>query len=262
MKARLLFTTFLLTLCYSPLFAQDKLTGIISYEQVVDYGIEPNGNPRRDAMIADLPKMGKAYHTLTFNEKYARYEEDMDLKEPIDPDLEKMLAFMRFRKLPEEEVIQVFYDFEKDQRTEVLEFMTRSFILNHPITSSNWKISGGKKQVGEFVCFEAKLASDENIIAWFSPELPLPAGPGQYSGLPGIILAIEQNNEIVLMATEIILEDHHVAFEEPKDGKRVTDEEFSLIKEEKTAEFIEQREQRRQQRGQQGRPPQGGRKAN
>ncbi|MBC6400569.1 MAG: GLPGLI family protein [Ekhidna sp.] len=34
----------------------------------------------------------------------------------------------------------------------------------------------------------------ENAIAWFSPEIPVPSGPGFYQGLPGLIIELRYSN--------------------------------------------------------------------
>lgn len=56
----------------------------------------------------------------------------------------------------------------------------------------NWKISGEKKKIGEY---NAQKATTEyggrTWTAWFSSDLPFQDGPYKFSGLPGLIVKIE-----------------------------------------------------------------------
>jgi len=69
-----------------------------------------------------------------------------------------------------------------------------------------WKISNDKMKIGKYLCYKAtatiikensKGKKDLNIVAWFSPKLPFNYGPKNYSGLPGLIIKLEEGKNIV-----------------------------------------------------------------
>ena len=41
-------------------------SGVVTYQKVIDYGIEPMGKPRWDNFIKDLPKTGTFIYNLSF----------------------------------------------------------------------------------------------------------------------------------------------------------------------------------------------------
>lgn len=60
----------------------------------------------------------------------------------------------------------------------------------------NWKILPEKQKIGEF---DAQKAETEMFgrkwTAWFSTEIPIQDGPYKFSGLPGLIVKIEDQNK-------------------------------------------------------------------
>ena len=107
----------------------------------------------------------------------------------------------------------------------------------------NWKITNKTKTIGDYKCYQAtvkeKLYSRQghyyykDIIAWFTPEIPLNYGPKNYKGLPGLILQIE-DKEFTLTAIKINLNpsDEVKINGLEKNDKVITQEEsFNRIKE-------------------------------
>lgn len=70
-----------------------------------------------------------------------------------------------------------------------------------------WKITKQTKKVGKFTCYKAvateRLYSrqgyyyNREVIAWFTPQIPLNYGPKYYKGLPGLVLEINTNKFII-----------------------------------------------------------------
>lgn len=77
-----------------------------------------------------------------------------------------------------------------------------------------WEITGKTKKIENYVCRQAitkeKLFSRQghfyykDVVAWFTPEIPVSFGPKNYNGLPGLILQIE-DKEYTLTAKKINL---------------------------------------------------------
>ena len=119
--------------------------------------------------------------------------------------------------------------------------MTRSFLISGEIGNKAWKLTDNKIKVLDYICPGAELKEGDNTItAWFTSEIPIPTGPDEFYGLPGLILVVEINGETAFMATSIDLTSPgEGVIARPDKGKKVTQEEFDRIVAEKVKEYEE-----------------------
>ena len=94
----------------------------------------------------------------------------------------------------------------------------------------------------DYECLKAVIETDEDfIVAWFAPQIPVQAGPADLHGLPGLILMANYNDgETEIQAQNIdfrALEKGEMKI--PNDGKKVNEEEYERIFEEKQQEMRE-----------------------
>ena len=120
------------------------------------------------------------------------------------------------------------------------DFFGKEFLIEGERVPLKWKITADQKQVGSYLCQKAVYQdSTQNLVAWFTPMIPVSTGPDDYFGLPGLILHIDiDDGSRTITATEIQLQ----ALEEgvivkPTKGKKVTQDEFDKIREEKMEEM-------------------------
>lgn len=232
--------TILACVFYFSSFAQDNSSGFVTYEQIFDYDFGNfNSNPAWEAYVADLPKQGKAKFVLSFNGNLAFYEKDMSVESSGGQKLQNALAKGNYGKGPKTETQQVFYNFEKGKQTEQIEFMTRHFLVESELTNPAWKLTTKRKKVLDYVCLGAEMThGDEVYTAWFSSEIPVSAGPEGYYGLPGLVLAVEKNNEIFMLATQVDLSANPTNLESMlKEGKKMNRKNFDATVVEKTEEY-------------------------
>ncbi|WP_420633038.1 GLPGLI family protein [Candidatus Palauibacter sp.] len=139
----------------------------------------------------------------------------------------------------QENMLQAYVDFESGTISETREFMGRTFLISGERPAYRWKL--GTKQ-NEFLGYMVQKATTVHegaeIEAWFTPQIPVPAGPGNFGGLPGLILVLSQDRgHMVFSATEIDLtglgDDEIVP---PRDGEMVTRDEYEAIVAEKLEE--------------------------
>jgi GLPGLI family protein len=104
---------------------------------------------------------------------------------------------------------------------------------------SGWKLTGKQKTILNYTCTEAvKTDSLRTVTAWFTSAIPVPAGPENYVGLPGMVLEVNINNgETIIMAVSINAALDEEELVKPEDGKQVTEEEFNAIVDEKLKEM-------------------------
>jgi len=234
--------------------AQDFKGGVVKYQQTTKHDwnkqLNPDGTDTRPRMlqfIASLPKETNKFRIIHFTENSALYADDPSENAALPPRLQRAMKGASMRQPPKSEIKKVFYDFEKNEKTEQLEFMTRNFLINEAIENKGWKLTNKKVKVQNYVCQSAELKIEDDIItALFSPKIPISAGPDSYYGLPGLILAVEVNGETAFMATSVDLSSvQKDKVVKPGDGKKITREEFNKTVDEKVKEFKENSGKRR-----------------
>jgi len=252
-STRILSAGLLISLALPGLCAQD-LAGNITYQQVLHYSFEniqqAHGNDARTQdWIAALPQKGITVQVLSFNSRKALFTEDDSEKEATPPGLQRALMYENSLKPPRPLIQKVFFDFEKSQMLEQVEYLTRLFLVKSDMEALAWKLGGEKKKILEYTCMGATVILDEQEIkAWFAPEIPVSLGPSVYGGLPGLILAVERNGETAYVATSVDLTPPaEGSLEKPDKGNKVGLEEFESIQEEKEKEWRENSQRGRSQ---------------
>lgn len=142
-----------------------------------------------------------------------------------------------------------FCDFDKALKVEQREFFDKKFLISDSIRKGNWKLTEETKTILNHLCRKAtsqrigkrmmmtmdngkterkEVEDTSNIVAWFTTDIPVSAGPEIQGQLPGLILELETNNgKSVYTATEISAKPDLKAIKEPTKGKKVTPEEFT-----------------------------------
>ena len=240
---RIIAMAMLISLALPGLRAQDPLAGTITYQQITRYSfeniLEAHGDDQRTQdWIASMPKEGITVQVLSFNSTKALFKEDDSEKEATPPGLQRALMGESSLKPASPAAQKVYYDFEKNQKLEQIEYMTRFFLVQSEIEALAWKLGSEKKKILEYTCMGATVTlNDQEIVAWFSPEIPVSLGPSIFGGLPGLILAVERNGETAYLATSVKLSlPAEESMVKPNKGTKVTQEEFEAIQKEKEEE--------------------------
>jgi GLPGLI family protein len=223
------------------ILAQSAPRGRVIYTRTTTYNFETTGNIEWDAFAKTLPREGKFEKHLYFDPAKSNYIEAVLDEESLPVDHQKALFFVNYGKPPKPKLKQLYADFSNNSRCALLEFMTREFRVEGPLESRNWKLQPERRKIGGYICMRAtgNLEGD-TITAWFTPEIPVPAGPAEYYGLPGLVLAVERLGETIFLATTVDLSPPDTdLLLPPRAGKEMTAEEFQQIVEEKSKEFME-----------------------
>jgi GLPGLI family protein len=218
---------------------QASIGGSVVYTRTTTYDFQSTGNAEWDAYAKTLPSEGKFQKQLIFTSHRSLYNEALISEESLPPEHQKALFLVNFGKDPKPTLKQLFIDFEKGESCVLLEFMTREFRVEDSLQNRTWKLQTERKKIGEYICMKATAILDgDKITAWFTPEIPVPAGPAYYYGLPGLVLAVERLNETIFLATSVDLNAPDPELMVPPDvGKRTSPEDFDKIVEEKVKEY-------------------------
>jgi hypothetical protein len=140
-----------------------------------------------------------------------------------------------------------FTNLEDGSYVEVREFLGRKFRIPEERPEFAWKLTGEAAQFLGFPVYQAIATQDSTTLeAWFTPDIPVSAGPAQYGGLPGLILTLAvDSNRVVYTATAVDTTTPVGKIEVPSDGNKVTRAEYDKIVAEKQEEMTRARRGRR-----------------
>ncbi len=209
--------------------------GIVTYEDVVKFNIEMEDlSPEMQDM---LPTENRTNNVLYFNEDASLYTNS---KENNDSSIEQEMeggSVMVMISTPEN---IVYRDFKKNKKTEQKEFMTRIFLIESDFAVDDWKFTGNQKMILDYPCQEAtKQDDDKKVTVWFTPAIQVSSGPDEFANLPGLVLSVETSDgDRTILAKSISLTNVDEKYlQKPKKGKKVSQEKYLAIVEEKNKEM-------------------------
>lgn len=161
------------------------------------------------------------------------------------------------------------------------EFSGKNFLIKDDLITYEWKMEQETKMIGNYMCFKATTVverparttnfrfgrgnnDDEEkeeekqeevkmeqiiITAWYALDIPVNHGPGDYWGLPGLILEVSDGSTQILCTKIVMNPKEKTAINEPKKGKVVTQKEFDEISKQKMKEMQERFRNERQKGG-------------
>lgn len=227
-----------------------KTSGVVSYVEEVKMNwtppadMDPAMKAQIEQMMKNAPKSFSTYKALTFNAETALYkvspkQEQLDAERTAQNNLEGgggggggMRRMLMNRGIHH-------WDIKKGKYTEKREFFEREFLIKDETPKREWKIMGEAKQIAGFVCQKAVTKVDTvEVVAWFCPTIPVPAGPNGFGQLPGLILELQPDANTTITAEAVEFKDVASAdLEQPKGGKVVTKAEYDQIVKEKMDEM-------------------------
>lgn len=231
----------LLTLAPAALAAQE---GRVAFQRIVQYDFEL---PERWAGLRDeVPTAAVSDMVLLFNATESVTMPVPDAEEESGDRRGRRIAAMAARmrassgsRRDQETLRASWASFADGSAVEQREFMGRTFLIEGERPAYGWKLAGEERQFLGYAVHKATAVQDGSTIeAWFAPGIPVPAGPGPYGGLPGLILVVSvDEGDIVYSATAIELGSFgDAAIAPPEGGDEVTRDEYERIVAEKLDE--------------------------
>ena len=131
--------------------------------------------------------------------------------------------------------------FIRDHKTKTTKdiriLLGKKYVVEDVIPKYKWKILNELKEVAGYVCMKAETKDTVNNIvihAWFTDKIPEISGPEGFAGLPGMILALDFNDDdINIVATNVdLVSDKPVILPIPKKikGKSIQYSEYNARK--------------------------------
>ena len=230
-------------------YAQDFKEGSIKYERHIyyDYNVTPAGGQAGNNSNANLPTAKTMGMILYFDTKHSLYEQDMSVEVAgVSESQQVMLVRLSNREAPKPEIKKVYSDLKKEMKTVIIEMMTRFFTVEDKLVNQSWKLGTEQRKIIGYLCNDATMKlGEQTITGWFTSKIPVSVGPEEYSGLPGIILALEINGRNVFLATSVDpAPPKPKSIVKPDDGSKISQKEFDEMLAQKTAEWAERMKNR------------------
>ncbi len=206
-----------------------------------------------------VAKQFQKEYTLQFNPIESIYKEDISLDAPKAQmeGLEIVIAGSSGSDI-------LYKNIKEKRYTSHRDMFGKMFLVKDKLKDNDWKLEQETKKIGNYTCFKAtttrkmqkfakiiEIDSDNKeskkpeepkevevtITAWYTPEIPIANGPGLYSGLPGLILEVNDGEQTILCNKVVLNPKKKIKVLEPKKGKVVTEERFEIIMEKKLKEM-------------------------
>jgi GLPGLI family protein len=121
---------------------------------------------------------------------------------------------------------QIYRNYNQQSCFDRIGVLGKTYIVKDEIPKSKWKILGEIKEVSGYVCMKAEThdtIKGQKIIAWFTDKILIPSGPGEFGGLPGLILEIDINDKASTIIAESINLDVQPEIIPPKSKGKIID---------------------------------------
>lgn len=211
-----------------------------------DFDAEQLQDPRTQALAEQLKQGFQDQYQLDFTQEESLFKK---LPKLDKPDPKKGQISVSMSVVGDDEIL--YKNLSKNQIRNETELYGKKFLIQDKLESKDWKLSKESRTIGDYVCFKATYVptSDDSekadekekteVIAWYTPQIPIKNGPKEYDGLPGLILEVQEGN-LKFLCTKIVLNPQEaVQIIEPSKGKKVSQKEFDSILDKKNEEMME-----------------------
>ncbi len=208
---------------------------------------------------------------LTFNKDESIYKEEEKLESgPVNPGFKMMMgSFMpgvQYKNLKTSELIEENEFFGKEflviekmeqldwklgkESKQIGQYTVFKATAIKKVDANDFQMARPKKKDGDAKENEEankeesqdpmdmiEIPEEIEVTAWYTPQIPVSNGPGEYSGLPGLIMELNFYRTTLLCSKIVMNPKNPEKIEKPKKGKKVSREEYITIVKEKTEEL-------------------------
>jgi GLPGLI family protein len=269
--------TLILLAVTTSFFAQKKFEGKAIYMSKTTMDMSRFGNKMTEQQKKQMTLRFKNFlektYTLTFNRSESSFKENVSLDAP---------GGFSGRSWGKSNGQGSIYKNVQDRKMiEDVEQFSKRFLVTEEMKQPEWELGTETKKIGQYTCYKATMtkvdtsvdwgsmfgrgrkntakkdstktdakeaAPKERILsvtAWYTPQIPVSAGPDSYWGLPGLILELNAGRTTMLCTEITINPDDAIAIKTPTKGKKVNRDEYNKIVKEKTEEIRNQFKNRR-----------------
>ncbi|WP_282124061.1 GLPGLI family protein [Algibacter mikhailovii] len=268
---RKLFVLFFVLFISIPIEAQD-FQGKAYYMSKTDVDMSNFGRPdmsedQKKRMAERLKSMFEKTYILSFNKIESIYKVEEQLEAPTAG------RGGGFSNIMSGAIDGIKYkNVKSNQFLSEHELFGKLFLIKEDLQKMEWKMTGETKQIGSYTCFKATTIktwqdfdisslrrppnrdenkADENkqsepvtpkkveVVAWYTMQVSVNQGPGDFWGLPGLILEVNTDKTTILCTKIVLNPSEKFTIKPPSKGKVVSKEEYVAIATEKYKEMRE-----------------------
>ena len=222
---------------------------------------------RKAQMNAMLMKQFQKTFVLTFDKNSSVYKEEKKLNAPVAMPKSGVNVMVMGSGGGND----IVYKNTKENRfVNKTEIMGKLFLIKDKLPKYDWVLSSETKSIGVYTCYKATYTRQEErtsmsvedgkvtekkekvdvvTTAWYTPQIPVSNGPGDYNGLPGLILEIKEGGQTIICSEIVLNPTDKIVIEEPKKGKKVSQKQYEKIMAKKSKEMMESFKSRRNNKG-------------
>ncbi len=203
-----------------------------------------------------IRKMHQKTYTLNFNKSESTYKQEAKLSAP------QSQSGVQIQILGSGGGTDILYKNIGEKRyVNKKEISGKRFLIQDKLPDLGWEMTEETKNIGKYTCYKATRSREEEkhnfsiseggkedekkeviiikTTAWYTVEIPVSNGPGMHWGLPGLILEIQEGKKTVVCSEIVLNPINAIEIKEPTKGKKVNQEKFDKIMDEKTKEMME-----------------------
>lgn len=265
-------------------FSQKRFEGKATYMSKTTVDMTRFGQmseQQKKQIMARMKNFLEKTYTLNFNQSESSFKENVKLDAPGTS------GFGWGRSNGQGSIYKNLKDKKMIEDTEQF---SKRFLITEDMEMPQWEMTGETKQIGQYTAYKATMVKvdksidwgnifrrrgrrggeqkkdstkvDEKeankdrmlaVTAWYTPQIPVSAGPAEYWGLPGLILELSAGRTTMLCTEIVINPEESIEIKEPTKGDEVSREEYNKIIKKKSEELRERFRNRRGGRGGRGR---------
>ena len=142
-----------------------------------------------------------------------------------------------------------YYDVPEKKIVSDRELSGTSYNIVYRFDTFEWKLNNETKKIDEYLCYKATTTysyknrkgtiTNLDVTAWYTPQIPMPLGPKNYTGLPGLVLELQEGAITIYVAELTLNPKRKITIEKAPEGEEVTEKEYEKIASEAYGNFIE-----------------------
>lgn len=219
-------------------------------------------------IMENMKKEFEKEYILTFNKTESVYEEEQKLDAPSPSSGGGVMI-----KMGGAGDGKTYKNIKSKVSISEEDFFGKEFLITDSLATYQWKLESETKKIGEYTCYKAtyiipvsekdkeeynKLKNQKTdsktqfmmlsepkeqlITVWYTPEIPFSHGPGEYWGLPGLILEANFDKTVILCSKVILNPKEKLTIKVPNNGKKVTKAEYERLVQEQLEQMNNQRD--------------------
>lgn len=221
---------------------------------------------QKKRMEERMKSFGEKTFVLKFNRNESTYKEEIELSAPSQGGGRGPGNFMGTAMAGEK-----YKNLKDGEWIEQRDMMGKTFLIKDSIPKLDWKITGETRMIGQYQAIKATAFKNNNeldfsafrrrggnnaskekkeeevvakedlieVVAWFTPQIPVQHGPAEYAGLPGLILEINSGNTTLLCSKIVVNPEDREEIKPATKGKETDEAEYNVLFNEKMKEMSE-----------------------